>query len=266
MRGAVASGAFSVFRGSEDEICFAGDFVTAAEIAKRLNGRRSGTGWVARCPAHHDNDPSLSLRDEGGKVLVHCHAGCDQAAVIRALSGRGLWPECPLRGERVVVATYDYCDEDGHLLYQVVRTVPKGFYQRRPDGFGGWINKKGERQVLYRLSEVLEAPIVFVVEGEKDAETLRDQGFAATTNAGGAKAPWLPQYTESLRGREVILLPDNDPPGRQRVLTIARALLGHAARIIVLELGNGKDVSEWFERDHSELELLALVERPKGTR
>jgi putative DNA primase/helicase len=240
--------------------------VTAAEIARTLHGRKSGEGWVARCPAHDDKDPSLSLRDVGGKVLVHCHAGCEQGAVVEALKALGLWMESEPHQGRRILAEYSYTDETGQLLYQVVRTDPKGFFQRRPDGRGDWIHKKGERQVLYRLREVLEAPIVFVVEGEKDAETLRDQGFVATTNAGGAKAPWLPQYTESLRGREVILLPDNDPPGRQRVVTIARALLGHAARIIVLKLGDGKDVSEWFERGHSELELVALVERPEVTR
>ena len=237
--------------------------MTAAEIAQALHGRKSGSGWVARCPAHEDTNPSLSLRDVDGKVLVHCHAGCDQRRVIEALKDRGLWPESEMVSRSVITATYDYTDEAGKLLYQVVRTDPKGFFQRRPDGYGGWINKKGERQVLYRLREVLEAPIIFVVEGEKDVETLRDQGFVATTNAGGAKAPWLPQYTESLRGREVILLPDNDLPGRQRVLTISRALLGRAARLIVLELGDGKDVSEWFERGHSELELVTLVERPE---
>jgi putative DNA primase/helicase len=219
---------------------------------------------MARCPAHDDMNPSLSLRTVGGKLLVHCHAGCDQLIVIGALKARGLWPkeEAP---RRVIVNTYDYTDEDGHLLYQVVRNEPKNFFQRRPDGHGGWINKKGERQVLYRIRQVVGASRVFVVEGEKDADRLHDHGFVATTNAGGAKAPWLPQYTETLRGREVIVIPDNDPPGRQRVLTIARALLGYATRIVVLEVAEGKDISEWFDRDHSELELVELVERSEAT-
>ena len=95
---------------------------------------------------------------------------------------------------------------------------------------------------------------------ERDAETLRSYGFVATTNAGGAKAPWLPHYTEALRGREVILIPDNDEPGRRRVLAIARALLGKTARLVVLELDGGKDVSDWFARGHSELELIAQLD------
>jgi DNA primase len=99
-----------------------------------------------------------------------------------------------------------------------------------------------------------------VVEGEKDVETLRANGFVATTNAGGAAAPWLPCFTEALQGRECILIPDADEPGRRRVVSIARALVGKAARIIVLELEGAKDVTDWFTRGHSEIELVAQVE------
>jgi putative DNA primase/helicase len=63
-------------------------------IAKALGGRKAGGGWMARCPAHADREPSLSIRDaDGGKVLVRCHAGCDQGRVIAALRSRGLWDE-----------------------------------------------------------------------------------------------------------------------------------------------------------------------------
>jgi hypothetical protein len=63
-------------------------------IAKALGGRRVGGGWAARCPAHDDRSPSLSIHDtDDNKVLVHCHAGCDQECVIAALRGLGLWAE-----------------------------------------------------------------------------------------------------------------------------------------------------------------------------
>ena len=66
--------------------------MTAETIAKTLGGRRVGTGWIARCPAHDDGKPSLSVRNsQQGKVLVRCHAGCEQARVITALRSRGLW-------------------------------------------------------------------------------------------------------------------------------------------------------------------------------
>jgi len=77
--------------------------VTAETIARALGGRRSGRRWVARCPAHEDRNPSLSLADgEGGKVLVHCFGGCEQERVIEALRRRGLWPERERRPERVL--------------------------------------------------------------------------------------------------------------------------------------------------------------------
>jgi hypothetical protein len=92
--------------------------------------------------------------------------------VLDALKSRGLWPEPPPSApRRRIVAEYNYTDEAGRLLYQVVRTEPKGFFQRRPNG-NGWINRKSPRQVLYHLREVLEAAIVFVCEGEKDESFL----------------------------------------------------------------------------------------------
>jgi putative DNA primase/helicase len=66
---------------------------SALEIAIALDGKRTGGGWIARCPAHDDRTPSLSIRaSDEGHVLVRCHAGCDQTAVINALKARGLWP------------------------------------------------------------------------------------------------------------------------------------------------------------------------------
>lgn len=90
-----------------------------------------------------------------------------------------------------MIATYDYLDERGQLVYQVVRFEPKGFAQRRPDGNGGWIwNLDGVTRLPYRLSELLAADrseIVFVCEGEKDVDRLRTLGLAATCNSEGAE-------------------------------------------------------------------------------
>ena len=64
--------------------------MTAKEIAKALGGRKAGAVWMARCPAHDDRNPSLAIADaNSGKVLVHCHAGCDQRDVIAALQAQG---------------------------------------------------------------------------------------------------------------------------------------------------------------------------------
>src|SRR3712207_2908374 len=95
------------------------------DILNGLKGvRRSGSGWVALCPAHDDHRHSLSVAEgEGGLPLLHCHAGCTYEAIRLALgvnhSGN--------KGDKQVVAAYDYRDEHSSLLYQAVRFDPKGF-------------------------------------------------------------------------------------------------------------------------------------------
>jgi putative DNA primase/helicase len=71
-----------------------GGNMSADEIAHALGGRKMGGRWMARCPAHDDRTPSLSIRKAAdGKVLVRCHAGCEQEHVIEALRSRGLWTD-----------------------------------------------------------------------------------------------------------------------------------------------------------------------------
>ena len=67
--------------------------VIVEEIARVLGGRRVGSRWMARCPAHEDRSPSLSIGERDSRVLVHCFAGCEQEVVLASLRARGLWPE-----------------------------------------------------------------------------------------------------------------------------------------------------------------------------
>jgi 5S rRNA maturation endonuclease (ribonuclease M5) len=242
--------------------------LTAAGIAHQLRGKKNSSGWSCLCPVHEGDgrphNPSLSITERGGKILVKCHAGCDQGAVVEELKSRGLWPEQErereLSFDERIQCAYDYRDERGEVLYQIVRLrSPKDFRQRYHNG-RAWIWKKHPRQVLYGLAEVLANSIIFVVEGEKDANTLRDWGLVGTTNAGGANAPWLDSYTDALEGREVIIIPDNDAPGWARANTISRALQGRAASLTIWSPDGAKDISEWFEQGHSEVELIARIE------
>jgi putative DNA primase/helicase len=233
------------------------------DILNKLKGvRRSGSGWVALCPAHADSRHSLSVGEgEGGCLLLHCHASCSYEAVCLALG-----VERAEKGEKRVVAAYDYKDEQSSLLYQAVRFDPKGFSQRRPDGAGGWIYKlNGVRRVPYRLPELLAADlsqIVFIVEGEKDADRLFSLGLLATTNAGGA-GKWRDEFSEFLRGRQVVIIPDNDDPGRDHAAKVGRSLQGVPASIRVLELPGlppKGDVSDWLDAGGVGDELLALAD------
>ncbi len=222
---------------------------------------------MAKCPAHDDHKPSLAIRDgRDGKVLFHCHKGCSQDDVMSALESKGFRDSAKSNKLGPIEREYIYTDEAGKVLYRVARYADKEFRQHGADGYGGWrYNMDGVRRVLYRLPEVLNASIVFVVEGEKDVETLRTHGFVATTNSGGAKNGsedrWLASYTDALAGREVILIPDNDPAGLTRVLSIARAIVGRVASLVVLDELGVKDISDWFAAGHSAEELAEIVNR-----
>jgi putative DNA primase/helicase len=218
----------------------------------------------AKCPAHDDSKASLTYRQgDDGKALVHCHAGCSFAAIIDAL---GLKTEDLNGGNghhagRRIVATYPYRNEAGVLLFEVVRfDEPKGFRQRRPDGNGGHVwSMQGVRRVLFRLPEIIEAikvgSSIFVAEGEKDVETIIAWGLDATTNAGGA-GKWKADYSETLRGAHVVIIPDNDEPGRKHGQHVADSLSGIAGSIRVVTLPAGKDVSEWRDQHGGTRELL----------
>ncbi len=247
-------------------------------VLDKLPGhRRSGKGWIARCPAHEDTKPSLSVAEgQDGRVLLTCHAGCSLGAICTAMGLKvaDLHPSKdtirpPSNGKmanRREVAAYDYRDENGALLYQVVRFEPKHFAQRRPDGNGGWVwNLKGVRRVLYRLPELLAVDSkswVFVVEGEKDADRLAAFGLIATTNPGGA-GNWSKADSSPLHGKRVVVLRDNDVTGATHQDDVARDLFGKSAEVRIVELPGlptKGDVSDWLDSGHTVAELLDLVE------
>lgn len=190
---------------------------------------------------------------KGGLYKLAKHLGISQSQNGRTASKLG-----------EVVATYDYQGADGRLLFQVLRYQPKTFRQRRPDGAGGWAwNLNGVQRVLYRLPELLAADPttpVYIVEGEKDADRLHSLGLLATTNAQGA-GKWRPGYADSLRGRPVAILPDNDKPGQDHAKDIARSLLGVADSVKVINLPGlapKSDVSDWLQDGHTAGDLEEL--------
>jgi hypothetical protein len=237
-------------------------------VLSRLQGvRKDGRGWKALCPAHDDRKPSLKVDEgEGGKVLVKCFAGCRTEDIVAAigLNMSNLYPE-PER-KRKVIAAYDYKDASGKLLFQVCRTADKRFFQRRPDGRGGWVNGLGDvKPVLYRLPEVLKAvqrgETVFIPEGEKDVDNLARLGLAATTAPMGA-GKWRDYYSEHLKGAKAVILPDNDEPGRKHAQQAAKSLYGKAASVKVLELPGlpeKGDISDWLAAGGTREELLELA-------
>jgi len=183
--------------------------------------------------------------------------------------------------KRKPVASYNYCDAQAELIYQVVRLEwledgerCKTFRQRRPDPEkAGWIwNLEGMQHGLYRLPELREAgadDVIYLPEGEKDVETLIAFGLVATTNSGGAKN-WRADHAEALRGRDVVVLVDADDPGRERGKAIVASLHGVASRVRLLDFSHpdiwpgapkGADISDWVKtREGDAEELAAIVE------
>lgn len=238
--------------------------MTAEEIAKALGGKPSGNGWICHCPAHDDKKASLSITEENGKILFKCQANCTQEAVLNALKSKGLWHTT--KNKPKIVATYDYVNIKGKLLYQVVKYDNKDFKQRGPDDKGGWIwNLKGIERVLYHLPDLFKAVkagrTIYICEGEKDVDNLRAEFLDATTNSGGA-GKWKKEYGYILKDAIVILLPDNDEPGRKHAERIAKSLYGKAKSVKIVKLTGippKGDISDWLHSGGTTEQLKALV-------
>lgn len=162
-----------------------------------------------------------------------------------------------------IVATYDYTSAGGKLLFQVVRYEPKTFRQRRPSA-GGWNwDVNGIQKPLYALQRISKADVVWVVEGEKDADSLNSRGLYATTAAGGA-GKWEPQYTEALAGKDVVLCGDSDETGVKYMNAVQEAIKNSARSVRRINLPPilYKDVSEFLEKESIEdlKELAANAE------
>jgi RecA-family ATPase len=239
------------------------------EFAEKLGRpKRNGRDWTCLCPAHDDHDPSLSIAERDGRLLFVCRAGCSQDNVIDALRSRGLWPP-EVSAKKEIVATYNYRDEHGSLRYQVVRYAPKDFRQRRPNGAPDefvW-NMHGVEPLPYRLPELLADPdgTVFICEGEKDCDRLGELGFVTSCNHGGA-SKWRSEISCWFQDRDVVLLPDNDDPGRSHMADVAAKLAGIAKTIRTVTLPglpDKGDVANWIADGGTAEELDALVADPK---
>lgn len=200
----------------------------------------------------------------------------------RASNEAGKTDKAPDEGKREIEATYDYRDADGSLVMEVVRylfRLPDGSYektkdgkrkklhlQRRPDVNGGWIWKMdGVRLVPYRLPELENAITddrpVYIVEGEKKADALAKIGLAASCNPAGA-GKWPAHFAQYFAGARVIILPDNDDPGRKHADQVGENLDTVATSVMVLDLPDlplKGDVVDWLAEGGTAAELAELA-------
>ncbi|MDB5327429.1 MAG: hypothetical protein JWM57_2998 [Phycisphaerales bacterium] len=245
-------------------------------------------GWIARCPSHDDRNPSLSIgQGEGGRILLHCHAGCktDNVCVALGLKTSHLMNNQPYQKQKAkkyppqersaliaglsrskggpLGGAWSYCDTAGVEVMQILRfDLPgdeKVCVPIRHTG-AGWVSEKpktADGLPLYRVGElsVSTAGAVFVCEGEKCVDAARNLGVIALTSAFGSesatKSDWRP-----LAGREVVVLADQDEAGSGYARDVAGVLLKLTppakVRIVNLahpdgETPSGFDVVDWID-------------------
>lgn len=236
---------------------------------------RKGKSWVTRCPWHEDKTPSLHVDAERFKCF-----GCGASGDVFELFARTrseafvqtrdrLADELGIKdtpetnpAKKPTIITYTYQSADGAPLFFVDRidTIDtrgkskKSIKPRLPDG----TLRKSPVQVPYRLPglfiEIARGNAVCVVEGEKCSEILAQNGMFATTHAGGAgqsESVWTAEFAEHFRGARVVVIPDNDEPGRKHAAHVLKVLTGVAKELKLLELPlkeRGEDVADWFEK------------------
>lgn len=280
--------------------------ITPHQLAEALGAERSSSGW--RCPlgeerhANGDRDPSFSVFRDGNRTAARCHACGLRGSPVNVASevwgikpgeaahrlarSIGLQPATNGRpsnvGRRNPEGVYTYRNLDGDVLFQVVRFREKRFRQRSrdPDGDGWRWTTQGVEKTLYRVEEVVErvaqGDVVYVVEGEKDVDRLREEDVAATTCPGGAGA-WRAEYGSLLKDARVRVVADRDEAGLEHAREVAASLVGTASSVEVLLPAvheEGADVSDHLaagyglddldplddEADNAGVRLRALAE------
>lgn len=222
-------------------------------VAMALNGIKKGDKYSCLCPAHPDTKPSLSVSlSNSGKILFYCHAGCSQQQVLTALRNRGIMPQAKLTQVKdTIESVYPYTNERGDYLFEKVRFAGKKFLHRKKLDSGAYTYKGVTKDIeipLYNLVDVLKASTVYIVEGEKDVETLKRHGLVATCNFDGA-GKWREHYNQWLAGKDLIVIGDNDDPGRAHVKMLKVRLSKIAKSLRVVDL-----VTHWPEiKDHGDV-------------
>ena len=246
-----------------------------------------------RCPFHPDRTASLSIKLS--EAVWMCHAGCGSGGILdferRMFPGGDLnswWSTitkiCGLepnkRGARELgklVATYDYRDPNGKLLFQKLRYEPKNFVQRAPNGNGRWnYSLSGVTKPLYRLPELVTCQVALIAEGEKDADALCALPWASLANGkpmpavsatcnfdGAGPGKWKDQYAPYFAGRMVVIFPDNDEPGKIHASEVAKSVARYAHTVKIMELpdlSEHGDVSDYLT-NHTVSDLMAIISK-----
>ncbi|CAN5388495.1 hypothetical protein BH10ACT8_BH10ACT8_11280 [soil metagenome] len=220
--------------------------VTALEGENSTIRSRGHEKVSAQCPAHEDNQPSLSVTGIEGQVLLHCHGGCTTDDVLGALS----------------LTKADLFDNPKGAAYRydngraVVRTPDKRFSQRNTDN----------APELYRLAKVRTAVAVgqpvYITEGEKDVHALEAEGVTATCSPMGA-GKWSKVDPSPLYGADVVVIADQDEAGRRHAAEVIASLAGHARSLSLVAPKVGKDAADHIAAGYGVADFQAPSQRAK---
>lgn len=218
--------------------------MTLTDILQRLDGVKGADGkYMAKCPNHPDSTPSLSVSvGDGGRILLKCFAGCKVEDIVWAmgLTMNDLFAEDSIPAKKQA----DTATKEAEYIYAGGQL--KKVKYRRPDGskFCPWKHlvdgrwEKGREGIapgLYQSHTELPE-IFFLVEGEKDVENLKKAGLVAVSLPDGSQSKWEAAYDSVFRGKQVVILPDNDQPGQKYAQMCAGKLHGNAEKIWVVDL------------------------------
>ena len=228
----------------------------------RCTGYLSDDGEWALC-SREEHGGTLSMNNNS-QTYAHLLSGDCRCGKEHSQGSSTTAASKPTNSRQV--ATFDYWDQDDKQ-FQVVKLEPKGFFQRRLDENGNWVNDMegiSKPLPLYRLKELLasdEGETVYISEGEKDCDRVRSLGLVSVTTIMGAGKARHSDLT-SLKDRNIVLLPHHDEPGRDHMNDIGEGLQGIAASVRTLTLTGlpeRGDVSDWLDHGHTVDELVDLA-------
>ncbi|MFR5875731.1 MAG: hypothetical protein ACLUFN_04505 [Eubacterium sp.] len=219
--------------------------------------------YMACCPAHEDKNPSLSIKFDDGKILLHCFAECSVDDILNSLglTKSDLYYDIGVKSSsNKSITDYEYFNADGRLAYTKTRydkfDGSKSFKCMQPNGIK---SLKGVKKVLYNLPAVIKSDTVYLVEGEKCADAIIKQGYVATTLYTGANSKWEDTYSQYLENKNIIILPDNDLAGF-KYAKMLKENLPFAKVILLDDLSNKEDIYDWLQKGHTMEEIGDLQE------
>lgn len=265
--------------------------MTYEEILSHFQVKKYGNGKAqALCPAHSDKEASLTItQGNDGKTLLKCHAGCSTESVVLAagLKMADLFNEnrseeeryriyIESREKRKIEAVYNYVSSiNGEYAYTKIRLEGKkmvfGILKEGRFNYGLKGRNKKEFNAIFgsvpRIKEAIERnEPIFIPEGEKDVNTLIKKGYTAFS-CGGAN-DWNKNVSELCKDADVIVLSDNDDPGKKLASTVVKDLKGIAKSIkIIVPMPNTPkaDITDYFEAGHTVEEFENLIRNVDDT-